>query len=289
MRISTLIIFFAGTAVAAGAQSSISLVPKYPPGGTLYYSIAIHSTIGAKATLDTTAEAAITILPGAAPGRFDAQARFTKYTTAVQAGPDDLAALQKQSSDTDQAATTMGASRFRMAAGQFTLVARPNGPQYDQPVEMLEELVRTDALPAVPVAVGEHWTRTRARAIPTLNFSVPLTLECALTEMAPVNGVPAATVTVHTTGRTPLPPGSLPGSQELASQGVLAEATVGFDTTATDHYRLADAVLLESSSENHNSMQIKLVGPSPQAGTTNTNIDSTSTVKLERIEASKGH
>lgn len=260
-------------------------MPSYASGETLYYSIAIHSNIGGKATLDTTAEAAIAILAGAAPGRFDAEARFTRFTTAVQADPDDLAALKKQSSDTDQAATSMGAARFRMTAGQFTVISRPNGPQFDEPVEMLEELVRTDALPTAPVTVGEHWTRTRTRAIPTLEFSVPLTLDCVLTELAPVGSVRAATVTVHTTGHTPLPPGSLPGSQELAAQGLVAEAAVGFDTTATAHYRLPDSVLLESTSENHNSMQIKLVGPSPHAGTTNTDIDSTSTVKLERIAA----
>ncbi|MGH9479128.1 MAG: hypothetical protein ACRD1A_07850, partial [Terriglobales bacterium] len=151
-----------------------------------------------------------------------------------------------------------------------------------QPVEMLEELVRTDQLPAGAVGVGSRWTGERSQPIPTMNATVVLHLDCALTALGESGGVPAATLTVHSEGTSQLPPNTLPGSQDLAQQGLIAEATVSFDTDSTSIYRRRDAVLLKATSETHNTLLLHLVGPSPLARTTDTHIDSTATVTLER-------
>ncbi len=280
----------AGLALVAGlllaplaAQVPVTLLPRYTVGERLLYSVAIHSTISSGAVLDTTAEAELRVVAAPAPGKFTATARFLRYTTKVQAqSPADLAGLQRQSAATDHAATSMAPAEFAVTPGSFKTLSRQAGAVYDQPVEMLQELARTDSLPTGPTAVGAAWTRTRRRAIPTLNASVPLRLDCSLNAIAPYAGQPAATIVVHAQGSAALPPGSLPGSKALAAQGLVAEATVRFDTTATSHYRIADGVLLETSSTSHNNMRINLVGPSPAAKTTNADIHSTSTVKLEK-------
>jgi hypothetical protein len=280
----------AGWALVAGflltplaAQAPVTVAPRYAPGERLTYAIAIHSTLSSGATLDTSAEAELRVQSAAGPGAFTVAARFTRYTTRIRAqSPDNLAALRKQSAATDHAALSMAPAEFAVTPAAFKTVSRQPGGVYDQPVEMLEEIVRTDSLPSGPTAVGAAWTRTRSRSIPTLNVSVPLRLDCSLTAVAPYAGQPAATIVTRAQGQVALPPGSLPGSKELAAQGLVTEATVRFDTTATSHYRLADGVLLESSSSSHNHLHISLVGPSPAAKTTEADVHSTSTVKLEK-------
>lgn len=270
-------------AAAQGNVSNVTLEPRYTPGAKLLYAITIHSMIGLKATMDTTAEAEMSILPGATPGSFSAAMRFTKFSTTVQS--DDASArgdLVKQAAATDAAATSMAPARFEVDNGAFKVLYRQTGPAYDQPVEMLEELARTDELPSGAAAVGDHWTRQRTRAIPTMNFSVPLTLDCTLTSLGQVDGQPAATITVRSQGNATLPPGALPGSDQMAAAGLVPEATIAFDTTSHSQFRVADAVLLETTSETHNQMNLKLVGPSPQAGSSVTDINSTATVKLEK-------
>ncbi len=267
--------------LAAQAPAPVTLLPRYTAGQRLTYSVEIRSVISSGAVLDTTAQAELRILSSTGPGAFTAAARFLHYATTVQASPQDQAALQKQSAATDHAAVSMAPAEFAVAPGSFKTVSRQAGAAYDQPVEMLEELARTDSLPAGPAKVGAAWTRTRTRAIPTLNVSVPLRLDCALTAIAPYAGQPAATIVVHATGGAALPPDALPGSKQLAAQGLVAEASVQFDTTATSHYRLSDGVLLETSSTSHNHLHVNLVGPSPAARSTDSEIRSPSTVKLE--------
>ncbi|MGH9482218.1 MAG: hypothetical protein ACRD1L_09005 [Terriglobales bacterium] len=263
-------------------QVKVTLQPRYPPGTKLLYAISIHSSIGSKATMDTTAEAEMSVQPGTAPGSFEAAMRFTKFSTMVKTDDaNTLADLTKQAAATDHAAVSMAAARFQVGTGAFQVLFRQAGADYDQPVEMLEELARTDELPSGPTAVGEHWTRQRTRAIPTMNVSVPLTLDCSLTGMGQAEGRPTAAITVHSQGNATLPPGALPGSDQLAAQGLVPEATIVFDTTSHSQFRVADAVLLETTSQTHNQMNLKLVGPSPQAGNSVTDIDSTATVKLE--------
>ncbi|HXR97668.1 MAG TPA: hypothetical protein VN709_07475 [Terriglobales bacterium] len=274
-------------ASAAAAQASpgpktVTLLPTYVPDSHLNYSVVIHSSIGTRATLDTTAAVDMHVLSGATPGNFDAELKFTKYATTVKADlPADQTNLEQQSSAIDHAALTMTPAHFRVSPGKVEVIARPNGADFDQPVEMLEELVRTDGLPNGPVAVGNHWTFTRSRDIPTMNFSVALAMDCSLTAFGEQNGQPTATIVIHSHGSTPLPPGSLPGSQEMASQGLVPEASVAFDTDATSVYRAKDAVLESTTSETNNQMHIKFIGPSPNAQTMDTTIHSTSTVRLE--------
>jgi hypothetical protein len=276
------VLALAGLAMAQ-APAAVTLVPSYKPGQKLVYSASIQSQIGADATMNTVAEIEMDILPGATPGHFDTAMHFTKYATTAQAtNPANQASLAQEAASEDHAALSMTPTRFRVAPGMITVLARANGPSYDQAVEMLEELARTDSLPEGPVSVGNHWTRERSRAIPTLNFSVALTLPCALTSFGNLDGQPTAMVTIHSDGSTPLPPGSLPGSQQLAAQGLVPEATIRFDNDTTSQYRIADAVLLESQSQSHNHMEIRFIGPSPNARTTETDIASSATLKLEK-------
>lgn len=275
---------------AAAQAPAVTLVPRYTPNSHLFYSLVINSAIGSDATMVTTGEIDMHILAAAAPGSFDAEMRFLKYATTVKsASAADQTALAQQTATSDQAAQSMAAARFRVAAGKITVLSRPAGSQYDQPVEMLEELARDDSLPPGPASVGAQWSRHRTRQIPTMNFSVALKLDCSLTAVGPgpgaFSGQPAATIVVRSQGSTPLPPGSLPGSEALAAQGLVPEATVSFDTTATSIYRVADAILEQTSSETHNRMHLSLVGPSPDARTTDTEINSTATVQLERVVA----
>lgn len=275
---------FAALALAqAAVPTTVTLVPHEVAGSTLYYAVAIHSDLGGKASMDTAAEIVMRILPGGAPGGYVTEMKFTKFATTVHAAGSVLAGLQKQAAGTDHAALTMTPARFQAGPGTFQVLARQVGPDYDQPVEMLEELARTDALPSGATAVGSQWTRHRTRDLPTMNASVALTLQCQLTAVAAVAGQPAATITVRSQGNTTLPPNALPGSQAMAAQGLVPEATVAFDTTATSLYRVADAVLLQTHSDTHNQMHIKLVGPNPQAGSQESDIDSTASVKLEKI------
>lgn len=278
-------VLLAGIAAAAqGAPGpkTVTLLPTYAPDSHLTYSVVIHSAIGTRATMDTNAAVDMHVLPGATPGNFDAELKFTKYATTVKADlPADQTSLEQQSSATDHAAQTMTPAHFRVSPGKIEIIARPNGADFDQPVEMLEELVRTDGLPNGPVGVGNHWTFTRSRDIPTMNFSVAIAMDCSLTAFGEQNGQPTATITIHSHGSTPLPPGALPGSQEMAAQGLVPEASVAFDTDATSIYRANDAVLESTTSETNNQMHIKFIGPSPNAQTMDTTIHSTSTVRLE--------
>ena len=274
-------------ALAAAAQlpsKPVTLVPDFAPGAVLTYSIAIHSEIGTRVQMDTSAEIAMHILAGATPGNFDAELRFTKYSTTVKAdNATDRQSVAAQAAATDHTAQSMPAVRFRVDGQQFTTVSRPQGANYDQSVQMLAELARMDTLPTGPTTVGARWTRVRTQQIPTLNFSLPLTLECQLTAVGMLDGHLSATVVVHSHGSSQLPPGSLPGTQQMAAQGLIPEATVGFDTTATSRYRLPQTVLELATSTTHNSMNVRFIGPSPQAQTNNTDIDSTATVKLVGI------
>lgn len=281
-------IAWAVAAVGLWAQApppaTLTLVPRYTAGSSLYYAVTIHSAAGMQATLDTTAEVVMRILPGATPGHFDTEMHFTKYATTVQADESLRPALAGQAAATDKAALGMTPARFRVGVGTFQVLARPTGSEYDQPVEMLEELVRTDALPPAGTPVGGQWTHQRTRDLPTLNFSVPLNLACQLTAVGQSQGQPAATISVHAQGNTALPPNALPDSDALAAQGLVAEASLRFDITATSQYRVADAVLLASSSSSDNHLHIKLVGPSPKAGEQDSDFSSTATVKLERVQ-----
>jgi len=274
-------------ALAAAAQmpsKAVTLVPDFAPGSVLTYSVAIHSNVGTHIQMDIKAEIAMHILAAATPGNFDAELRFTQYTSTVKAdNPTDQQSVAAQAAATDHAAQSMPAVHFRINGSQFTTVSRPQGADYDQPVQMLAELARMDTLPTGPTTVGARWTRVRTQQIPTLNFSLPLTLECQLTAVGTLDGQPSATVVVHSHGSSQLPPGSLPGTQQMAAQGLIPEATVGFDTTATSRYRLPQAILDLATSTTHNTMDIRFIGPSPQAQTSNTYIDSTATVKLVGI------
>lgn len=274
----------AQTAPVPAAQT-VTLLPAPAAGSTLTYSVVIHSKIGTRAQLDTTAAIAMHILAGATPGRFEAEMRFTHYATAVKATDTaDQSALAAQAATTDQAAQSMPAARFQVDGQRFTVVSRPEGSEYDQPVQMLAELARMDTLPAGPTPVGTRWTRVRTQKIPTLNFSLPLTMECQLTAAGTLDGHPSATVVVHSHGSAKLPPGAFPGTDQLAARGLVPEATVAFDTTATSRYRLPDSILELAQSETHNTMYIRLIGPSPNAQTSTTDINSTATVKLVGIQ-----
>lgn len=266
------------------AQASMTLTPHYPANAHLFYALTIHSAIGSRATLDTKAEVEEHILPGATPGHFEAELRFTQFQTTVKAtSPDDEKALSDQAAATAHAALSMQPPRFQVTPEAFTVESRSPGGDYDQPVEMLAELVRTDDLPTGPVHVGSRWTRQRDQPIPTMNASVKLTMDCSLTALGGANGQSTATIAVHSDGNTQLPPNALPDSAALAAQGLVPEAHVSFSTDSTAVYRVADAILQQTTSETHNAMEIRFVGPSPNAQTTTTNIDSNATVKLERM------
>ncbi|HXE31029.1 MAG TPA: hypothetical protein VN515_04440 [Terriglobales bacterium] len=275
-------------AIAAGslgAQSParVSLVPNYQPDSHLFYAVTIHADIGPQSTLDTDAEVDMHILPGASLGNFEAELRFTRFHTVVKADAASQAALSAQVADTDKKAVSMAPVHVRSTTGALTLVSRAAGADYDQPVEMLEELARTDELPSGPASVGNQWTRQRSEPIPQVNFSLALTLECTLKAL----DARTATLQVHSFGSSPLPPGSLPGSDQMAAQGLVAEPTVSYDTDATVQYRVPDAVLEQTNATTHNHMQIRYVGPSPDAHTSEIAINSTSTVKLEKIVPGK--
>lgn len=262
---------------------SVGLVPTYRPGTHFFYSVQVHSVISTRATLDTTAEVDMQVLPGSTPGHFRTAMRFTSFATTVKAdAATDQAALSVQAATTDKAAVSMQPPEFEVSATGVQVLSRATGPDYDQPVDTLEELVRIDSLPTTAVAVGAHWTRTRSRPIPGINASVPLTLDCSLAAVSTQDGVPTASLHVQAQGQAVLPPDALPGAAELKAQGVVPDARVSVSTESTSVYRAADAVLLSIVSSSHNQLQIKLIGgPQPQSSTTES--QSSATVKLERI------
>lgn len=266
------------------AQSpGVALVPNYKPGTHFFYALQLHSAIASRATLDTTAEVDMQILPGSTPGHFRAGARFTRFSTTVKAeAANDQAALAVQSAATDKAAVTMQPAQFEVSSAGLQVLSRASGADYDQPVDMLEELIRTDSLPTVAVTVGKHWTRSRPRPIPGLNASVPLTMDCSLAALGTRDGAATATIEVHAHGEAVLPPDALPGAASLEAQGVVPDAHVSLATDASAVYRVSDAVLLEITSQSHNQLQIKLIG-GPQAGSSTTVSTSSATVKLEKI------
>lgn len=262
---------------------TVSLVPNYQPGTHFFYLLQVHSTISTRATLDTTAEVDMQILPGSVPGRFRASMRYTRFTTTVKADASaDQAALALQAAATDKAAVAMQAPEFEASGTTLQVLSRTPGPDYDQPVDVLEELVRTDSLPTGPVSVGSHWTRTRSRPVPGMNASVPLTLDCSLTGLGARDGAATASVRVEARGNAILPADALPGAAAMEAQGVVPDARVSVSSDATAIYRAADAVLLSISSESHNQLEIKLIGGAqPQSNTTES--VSSATVKLERM------
>lgn len=290
----TLIIYICLSAMLtlAAAQAPIRLAVTYTPDSWLLYSAVIHTEIvtrsgpgaGLRAVLDTQAEAQLHVLAGATTNNFEMEARFTRYTTTVTAdNAQQKAELDKEAAAADQAATSMAAAKFRVAEGHFSIEFRQPGGAYDQAVDMLSELARTDELPAGPVTIGSQWTRARARSIPQTTVSMPLTLHCTLTALGRADGFADATITMDTSASANLPPGSLPGTQELARQGLVPLGTFRFHTEATSRYRVADGVLLETHSDTHSDMKLEFIGPSPQAATSDSDIHSTGTVKLEKI------
>lgn len=277
-----------GLSAALAAQAKVTLVPRYVPGTHLYYSVLIHATITSRATLDTKAEVEMTILPGAQPANFTAALRFTRFATTVQAAqPDDQAALTVQAATTDRAALTMEPARFAISPGGVKILARAAGPQYDQPVDMLEELARTDNLPSGAVAVGGTWTRHSNRPIPTVSATVPVTTDCTLASVGAAGADPTVTIHEVSNGDADLPADSLPGASTYTAQGLTVEAHISIQAEATAVYRLSDAVVEQITSESHNRLLIKLIGPNPQAGTSATESVSRATVKLERAVPAK--
>ncbi|MGH9518651.1 MAG: hypothetical protein ACRD2D_03340 [Terriglobales bacterium] len=274
-------VLFAAPAIAQAP--SVALVPNYKPGAHFLYSLHIHSSISTRATLDTVAEVEMQILPGSGLGRFRAAARFTHFSTTVKAeSANDQAALEVQSAATDKAAVSMQPAQFEVSSAGLQILARTPGADYDQPVDMLEELIRTDSLPTGAVSVGSRWTRARSRAIPGMNASVPLTMDCSLASLGTRDGAAVATIQVQAHGEAVLPPDALPGAAALEAQGVVPDAHVSVATDSSAVYRAADAVLLEITSQSHNQLQIKLIGgPQPQSSTTDST--SSATVKLEKI------
>jgi hypothetical protein len=273
------------------APAQVTLVPRYNSGSQFYYAVTIHSEVTtttnqtqrSNATLDTQAEIEMHILSASQPGSFEAAMRFTKYHTSVASADAAVKAqLQAKSAHDDAAALAMTPARFSVAAGKFTLVSRQPGGDYDQAVDMLSELVRTEDLPTGPVGVGAQWTRVRNRDLPGMNANLPITLQCSLTALGSDQGQPTATIEVHSTGAADLPPGSLPGAQEMAREGVVPIGKISSNTVSTSQFRLADAVLLASSSETHSQVSIQLISPSPTPQSTESLIHSTGTVKLER-------
>lgn len=282
------------SALAAQIPARVTLVPTYTAGERLYYSVSIHTDINttvnqgapSHSTLTTEAEIELHILPGAQPGNFQAEMRFTRYhTTAQSADPSTQAQLQQKMAQDDADAAGMTPARFQVAHGQFSILARQPGGQYDQAVDMLSEMVRTEDLPTGPVSVGAQWTRARSRQLPGMNASLPLTLHCSLTALGSAQGQPTATIAVHAEGQADLPPTALPGADALARQGFVPIGKLSSNTTATSQFRAADAVLLASASETHSQVSIQLIGPTPQPQTTDSLIHSTGTVKLERVTA----
>lgn len=275
----------------AQAPHTVRLATTYTPDSWLLYSVSATTKITTRtsqgavhATLVTQAEAQLHVLPGATTNDFEIAARFSQYSTTVTAdNATQKAGLEKQAAATAQAATTMKPAQFRVVNGVLSMVFRQPGDNYDQPVDMLSELARNDVLPSKPVAVGAQWTRTRARAIPTTTISMPLTLRCRLAALGSEQGAPTATIAVDSTGSANLPPGSLPDSQKLASEGLVPLGQFSTKTVANSTYRVADGVLLATSSQTHSSMQLQFIGPSPQAATSDSEIDSSGTVKLEKI------
>lgn len=279
---------------AAQTSQTVRLATTYTPDSWLLYSVSATTKIATRtsqgavhATLVTQATAQLHVLPGAATNDFEIAARFSQYRTTVTAdNAAQQAELEKQAAATARAAAAMAPARFRVVNGVFSIVFRQPGDNYDQPVDMLSELVRDDVLPRQPVAVGARWTRTRERAIPTTTISMPLTLRCQLAALGSEHGERTATIAVDSAGSANLPPGSLPDSQKLASEGLVPLGAFSTKTMATSIYRVADGVLLATRSQTHSSMQLQFIGPSPQAATSDSEIDSTGSVKLEKILAS---
>ncbi|HET9783476.1 MAG TPA: hypothetical protein VFP94_00830, partial [Terriglobales bacterium] len=167
------------------AAAQVTLVPRYSPGAQLYYAVTIHSDINtttnqtqhSSATLDTQAEIEMHIVSASQPGTFQAEMRFTKYhTTTASADAALLAQLEQKSAHDDASAVAMTPARFSVSAGKFTLESREPGSDYDQAVDMLSELVRTEDLPTGPVGVGAQWTRARNRDIPGMSAKLPIVL-----------------------------------------------------------------------------------------------------------------
>ncbi|MGH9486382.1 MAG: hypothetical protein ACRD04_02175 [Terriglobales bacterium] len=276
----------------AQAPAKVRLVATYTPDSWLIYSATIHTTITThtsqnanwNARLDTKAEIRLHVLSGATPNNFQMEARFTSYKTTVTAqNPNQQAQLQQQSAASDQAATGMKPARFQVSNGHFTILFRQPGGAYDQAVDMLSELARTDELPAGPVAVGATWTRQRTRGIPETSLSMPLTLHCTLTALSSGHGQRTATIGVQSSSGINLPPGSLPDSQQLAREGLVPMGKFSFTTTTMAQFRTADAVLLDTSSQTHSTMHLDFIGPSPKAETSDSQIHSTGEVKLVKI------
>lgn len=274
------------------AAAQVTLVPRYTPGSQLYYAVTIHSEVNtttnqtqhSSATLDTQAEIEMHILAASQPGTFKAEMRFTRYHTTVASADAALQTqLEQKSSHDDASAVAMTPARFSVSAGKFTLESRQPGTDYDQAVDMLSELVRTEDLPSGPVGVGAQWVRTRNRDLPGMNANLPITLHCSLTALGSVQGQPVATIEVHSDGAADLPPGSLPGAQEMAREGVVPMGKISSNTVSSSQFRIADAVLLTSSSETHSQVSIQLISPSPAPQSTESLIHSTGTVKLERV------
>ena len=276
-----LVLFALGVLAQSPGGASVTLVPNYTAGEHLDYVISMRTSIVGQAQLRIAARADMRILPGAAPGRFTAVLRFTRFHSSVQAANPALrASLTRQAAATDRAALRMTPLRVQASAGAFRVLARAQGGVYDEPVEMLSELARTDVLPSGPVAVGDSWTRVRHQAIPSVQADVTLTLDCRLSALGRFDHAPAATITLRSRGQANLAPGAIPASPALAARGLVPTGSATFDTTATSVYRTSDAVLERVTSVSHNGLVIRYVGPGPAEPPSDTEIDSSATVTL---------
>lgn len=286
----------AAWAQAPGSTAAVTLKPSGQPGTVYTYSVTVHSQIlrtagpgmPQTATLDNTAEVEMRVLPPSAPGALDVQMRFTKDTTTVQAEPDLQSALEQEVQATDKAAMAMDPVHFRTSAdGEFQTISRSTGDDYDQPVIVLDEIARADSLPVGPTNVGDHWTRARSQAIPTMHYSIPLTLQCALTAVGRVEGRQVATVTVHSHGDSQLPPGAIPDLNQLASQGVVPTASIEFTSDSTSQYTVPNAVLTYTASKSHNVLHLVLSASGQPSQSSDTTIDSTGSVKLDSTKTAQ--
>lgn len=274
----------------AAPAATVSVTPHYAPNATYTYDLQIDSHIlrsGAGVTSNQPAELSNTsrvlmhVLPGTQQGGAVIELRFLQYHTSVRADAALRQTLQQQISTGDDAAARMAPVQVQLQPdGSTRVIERPQGAVFDQPVSVLEQFARTDMLPIGLVAVGAHWTRTRVQDLPTMHFSLPLQMQCALSGSQTQHGQAVADIAVKMQGSSKLPPDGIPNAQQLAAAGYAASGSIAITGTSNNQYREADGILLSSSSQNHNVLTIRLVGPTATPQDMITTIDSTGTVKL---------
>lgn len=278
--------------LAAGAQSApappatVTIQPHWQAGQVLRWRLTIHSTLtrdaegqSQTATLDNHSLAQMKIV-SASPDGAVAELSVLSYKTDVS-GLDAVAGQLRADEDKlSAAAPTLAPLRVRIVnGGENQILSAPQGSEYAEIVNMLEQLARTDTLPAGATRVGDQWTRQRVQKLETLHFSLPTTLRCALRRLDWTPGGWQAEISVTTSADSALPPSSIPNFTEFAQQGYAAKATLNITGTATAKYQVATGMLASASSETHNLFRIELTGPQPQPIAITTRIDSTGTVE----------